>query len=572
MTFKADKIYIAKLLEEIGEGKKFIIPEYQRSYRWEIDECETLWNDIVGVFDKKDDDNEDSGYFLGSIVVYKNDKKEFEIIDGQQRITTLTLLFRAFYEWLRGEGKEKETYPIDFGKCIWDFDRDNGLQFSKNHLDSRVITDSNNKVLKEILGDPENLNIDSLRKNQSNYAKNFLFFYEKIKEFRTERAGAQTKFYNFLLGKNLFILFINCDSKTSAMTIFNTLNSRGLPLANADILKGYIYKNKEDEQSKKEFTNIWKEIESKIEDTNLILDFLFIQYMHIIRAENGNTETTVPSVVDFFTKNKFYGCKEGWLYKKETMPFIANLTDFWINPKSYLSDKSSKYISILNLFQNDAWKSFVSYLVWRNKKYLDSRNEFSKEFDEYLPKLIKLITLALLNKNVDSNIIKEISFKMSANLCKNEDKEIKKYYMPRKDIALEDFKKIMDSRKIKYILFLYAYIYSDFKEEIEDPSTLQIEHILPKQWQNANFNGWNSETHEEYIEQIGNKILIDKKTNTKCSDNFFAQKQKNYKDSTRNKIREIKDLGNRTKNIWDKEDIKNRNDEIYNRLKRFLED
>ncbi|ECP7276141.1 DUF262 domain-containing protein [Campylobacter jejuni] len=98
MEFKPKKEYIFKLLSD--EGVKFVIPEYQRPYRWDIDECETLWNDILEVFGDGENINE---YFLGSIVAYQNSKDELEIIDGQQRITTFTLFFRAFYEHFRLE-------------------------------------------------------------------------------------------------------------------------------------------------------------------------------------------------------------------------------------------------------------------------------------------------------------------------------------------------------------------------------------------------------------------------------------------------------------------------------------
>lgn len=86
MTFDSHTKYIAKMLSE--EGVKFIIPPYQRPYRWGINECETLWNDIVNAFDAfNDKDDSDSGdeYFLGSIIAFKEKKDEFQIIDGQQR-------------------------------------------------------------------------------------------------------------------------------------------------------------------------------------------------------------------------------------------------------------------------------------------------------------------------------------------------------------------------------------------------------------------------------------------------------------------------------------------------------
>ncbi|ELF7276576.1 DUF262 domain-containing protein, partial [Campylobacter coli] len=162
--------------------------------------------------------------------------------------------------------------------------------------------------------------------------------------------------------KTLFTLIVICDSQESAMTIFNTLNSRGLPLSNADILKGYIYKRV---SYKNEFANEWKELEAKIDESNNIknLDFLFLQFMHVIRAENKDFDTTTHSVLNFFTKSDkkvYYGAIDNWLYRDNTMYFIKSLANFWDKPENYLSDLSNKYMKILNLFQNDSWKAFVS--------------------------------------------------------------------------------------------------------------------------------------------------------------------------------------------------------------------
>lgn len=557
MEFKPEKQYIAKLLGE--EGRKFIIPEYQRPYRWTKDECETLWNDILGVFG---DGSKVDEYFLGSIVTYKNDNGELEIIDGQQRITTFTLLFRAFYECLKEEDESaKGDYPKDFGKCIWEYTRDKGFCFENRHLISRVITSKNEKALEKLLS--ENCKLEDKDKN-SNYA------FKKL---------TWKDFCEMFLGNKLFVLLVVCDSQESAMTIFNTLNSRGLPLSNADILKGYIYKKSVE---KEKFANDWKDIETKIEESDKVkdLDFLFLQYMHIIRAENEDTNTTTQGVLPFFTKTdkkEYYGALQNWLYKPETMPFISNLADFWINPEEYLSDKSSRYIRILNLFQNDTWKFFVSYLVWRNRDCFNdndnfNKDKFSEEFDKYLLELIKFITLHFINNNASTNVIKDIVFKMNVSLYKKEKFPEIQQSMPEKNIFLDIMKKF-DTRKIKYILFLYAYIYSKFEEDI-NASDLEVEHILPKEWQNANFDGWDEQTHKEYVEKIGNKILLDKKSNIKCSNNFFAKKQEIYKkiyDRGYN-LKEVYDLGIRERNIWEKKDIDNRGNEIYKNLNSFLLD
>ncbi len=569
MEFKPEKQYIAKLLGE--EGQKFIIPEYQRPYRWTKNECETLWDDVKGVFGNGENIEE---YFLGSIVAFESKKSELEIIDGQQRITTLTLLFRAFYECFSNDAaKEKQRYLEGFGKCVWEHDLDKGLDFKNCHLSSKVIADRDEKILKKLLS--EKITIEDIKGNNSNYAKNYIFFYEKLEEFKLKDTLLWEKFCKMFLTNRLFILLVICDSQESAMTIFNTLNSRGLPLSNADILKGYIYKKV---KNKEKFANDWKDIETKIEESENVkdLDFLFLQYMHIIRAENEDTNTTTQGILPFFTKTdkkEYYGALQDWLYKPETMPFISNLADFWISPKEYLSEKSSRYISILNLFQNDTWKFFVSYLVWRNKNCFNNdtfnKNKFSKEFDKFLPELIKYITLPFLNNNATTGVVKEIVFKMNVSLYKKENFTIGNS-MPKQKVFFEIINSF-DTRKIKYILFLYAYIYSKFKEDI-NASDLEVEHILPKEWQNMDVSDFDEESHKKYVEKIGNKILLDKKSNIKCSNNFFAKKQEIYKkiyDKGYN-LKEVYDLGIRERNIWEKTDIDNREKEIYKNLNSFL--
>lgn len=161
--------------------------------------------------------------------------------------------------------------------------------------------------------------------------------------------------------------------------------------------------------------------------------------------------------------------------------------------------------------------------------------------------------------------------------------------MPKEEIFFERMENF-DTRKIQYILFLYAYIYSEFKEDI-NASDLEVEHILPKEWLAA-IDNWDEQTHKEYVEKIGNKILLDKKSNIKCSNNFFAKKQEIYKkiyDKGYN-LKEVKDLGTTEankeegdnihnvlklkdiskQNIWEKYDIDNREKEIYKNFSSFL--
>lgn len=587
MNFKPEQKYIAKMLSE--EDVKFIIPPYQRPYKWGIDQCETLWNDIVNAFNDSGDE-----YFLGSIIAFSKEKDEFQIIDGQQRITTFTLLFRAFYECFKTESnseKEKGDFEKDFGKCLWEYKNDEGFDFDKQHLQSEVATEKEKENLNKILSDTIDENLiqkdnKKIKNNRSPYVQNYLYFKDKLEELKGSKTLSWSKFCNFVLGKNLFVLFVVCDSQESAMTIFNTLNSRGMPLSNADVLKGYLYKHYKEHGNIDGFINQWSEIEANIESVesnkDVNLDFLFLQYMHIIRAVNKDFDTTIPGLLDFFTKESkenskkkvTYGYRDKWLYKSETMPFITCLTNFWLKPQNYLQDKSLLYMNVLFLFQNSSWKSFVSCLVWKNKEHFicesTDKNVINNVFEAPLLELLKTMSLLFINNQATTNTTDHIVFKLNVNLLHSISltSEIEKVSYPNEENFLNNFNNIA-TRRAKYLLYLYAYIYDEFSQPI-DISCLEVEHILPKQWQNANFNGWNKESHKEYLEQIGNKILLPKKSNVKCTDNFFAQKKKEYADFANSHLKEVQYLANLPQNDWLKEDIKRRNKEIYTRLKNFF--
>ena len=105
----------------------FIIPDYQRPYAWGEDECLTLWDDFFSFAFSSDDytcfDQENDEYFLGPIVTFRNDSNKLEIIDGQQRLTTLMLLLRAFYERLSMMNDDNsKNIKTNIAKCIWKTD------------------------------------------------------------------------------------------------------------------------------------------------------------------------------------------------------------------------------------------------------------------------------------------------------------------------------------------------------------------------------------------------------------------------------------------------------------------
>ena len=117
-----------KAIFDLLSDKKadFLIPDYQRPYAWDDEQCRTLWDDIFTFSfpnNNSDEFNEDDEYFLGSIVTFKNESGKLEVIDGQQRLTTLMLILRAFYdkfEYMQDQNSKLTREMIE--KCIWKTD------------------------------------------------------------------------------------------------------------------------------------------------------------------------------------------------------------------------------------------------------------------------------------------------------------------------------------------------------------------------------------------------------------------------------------------------------------------
>ena len=139
-------------IKELFANKRsdFLIPDYQRPYAWGEDECQTLWDDIfVFAFPENDCskfNSDEDEYFLGPIVTFKNEQNKLEIIDGQQRLTTLMLLLRAFFSKF---GNMKDANAIstsdDIAKCIWKTDEFGNPDKNKLKINSEVSTDDDKK-------------------------------------------------------------------------------------------------------------------------------------------------------------------------------------------------------------------------------------------------------------------------------------------------------------------------------------------------------------------------------------------------------------------------------------------
>ena len=193
-TISVNKQSVSELLKT-GRTKPFIIPEYQRPYAWTTDEAETLFEDIWEFATTIGGLDQNGSYFLGSIVSFENEDGEQEIIDGQQRITSLFLLLRAIYTKLT-QGDDANTdaaqnFIRQIEPAIWRTDNRTGkVDYNNILLTSKVVDNEGNEVLRNILKEGV-ANPDS----NDNYSKNYIHF-QKLYNNHCEKSPL--KIYDFI--------------------------------------------------------------------------------------------------------------------------------------------------------------------------------------------------------------------------------------------------------------------------------------------------------------------------------------------------------------------------------------
>jgi len=554
------------------QANKFIIPDYQRPYAWEKEKCETLWNDI---FDNANDDVPE--YFFGTIVTYKEkDNPDIFIIDGQQRITSFFLLLRAFYHKFEKIGDKSKIVRLynEIGSCIWDTDKRSGdvTEKTKFHIQSLVATEDEKNILSSILETGE-VNEDA----KDNYSVNYRFFKDKCEETYASGAKEWEDLCLFFL-HNCIILPIECDRQEIALTIFDTLNNRGLPLADSDIFKAKIYKTYESDDEKKAFANKWKEMTETCKSAGIIIDDIFRCYMHVKRARKNDNSKEVGM-------RRFYDINKNYLEDPVLVEEIDKLTSFWlfINKQKLFPNieedgysfslETKKWLHCLTCYPNDYWKFPVSVFFLKHKD--------NKNFDEIFCILLKKLIVMLFSKFIlqpTVNAIRDDIFKYYIAIENETVFDIRTYFNKTELQRRFDAEAFGAPRIERALLLLDAYITPGQTELI--PPDFHIEHILPQNWKKNYYDEWNTqEQAKPFIEKLGNKVILEFKVNISAGDKYFAKKKEIYqtKELSKNeapgsKIQAVCNLIKLQQDDWGKADIEKRHTEFINRIMSFFED
>nr|WP_154405625.1 DUF262 domain-containing protein [Helicobacter pylori] len=279
-----------KLLDFIGKSqeKQFVIPVYQRVYSWEKEQCKQLWDDIV----KTGGSDQIEGHFIGSIVfvhdgIYSTDHNELLIIDGQQRLTTITLLLIALRNHLSGKCKEIEDH------YLINSDKDGDKKFRL------ILSESDKDTLLSL--------IDKDRRKpsepSSKIVENFKLFEEWISKWIGENTNKLETIFKGL--EKLMIVEIALEKgKDDPQLIFESMNSKGIELTQTDLIRNYIVMETEIEKQERFYNKYWRAMEEEFKQNKKWFDRFVRHYLTIKTRE-------IPNINKVYVALKDYRQKEG---------------------------------------------------------------------------------------------------------------------------------------------------------------------------------------------------------------------------------------------------------------------
>ena len=560
-TIEVNKQSVEALLGS-GKSKPFVIPEYQRPYAWTDEQVETLFEDLWEFTATSGGTEREGSYFLGSVVSYENEDGEQEIIDGQQRITSLFLLLRAIYTKLVATPALERTAEANnfIGKiepAIWRTNKLTGTVDYKNILlTSRVVNNDGNEILRSILETG-----CACENAKDNYSKNYRYFQALFDKHSIENPLMVYQFIYALLNQAI-LLPITADTQDTALTIFSTLNDRGLPLSDADIFKAKIY-NQLEPEDKKAFIERWKDLDEQATDANESIQQLFYYNMFYYRALEQDTKTTTPGVRKYYAANKFER-----LYKPELIDTLFVILNLWkvVNKGEEIEDEAwSKNMKIkqtldtLSSYPNEFWKYpvVIYYVCYRNEENFEAR------FALFLNKLLmELMTKYLMIPTI--NAVKPDILKLNSAIVAS---DVPTFEFKNIDLAqLEPYIQNPNRNAVRMLLKTLAY---EQQDELL-PAKWEIEHIFPQKWQTNYFPDESDATIKEKIEHIGNKLPFEKKLNIVAGNGYFGKKKKEY---TASKIAITKAMGTSDVADWNMDSIMKRDirvsDEIIKTLNRW---
>lgn len=566
---KAKEHYIKDLLND-----KFLfdIPDYQRAYSWNKDNLKQLIDDIMDSIGLNKENNnvfeEYEPYFIGSIVLCSKEYKDdgsglYDVIDGQQRLTSIIILIATIRDLTKNEAYknilssliyQKPNELMGIKESIRVRVRGKEAEFFKKY----VLTDGGTDLVNEI----DEKEISEAKQNMLNAIRTFKeVFVDENGEVLESKLDEFTKYFL----QKVVVVVITTDSFTSAFRLFNVINARGLPLTNADLLKSENLRVIS-EDKRNIYTDMWENIEQELGKDKLE------QIIGFMRTMKQNRKATA-TVYEEFSK-KIFVSEPDYIGVNfvEHLKEIKDLYNKYINEGNIELSSKDNSIYYQNLVR--IMRDFIPYDEWMVAliKFIE---KFKNDEDilEFLKVLEKRIVIDWVNGNSFADRLARVYKVLEVIDSSSSLEEIKKSNVFISDLerttayfrnSLDDIEFYSKGRMLvpKYIL-----IRLDMEkrngEILDYTNKIMLEHILPRNAKDAYWTtNFTVDERKNWCNKLGNLVIINGTKNTKLNNKAFAEKVEQYlsKKSDFEITKEVLAL-----NDWKIESVAGRQESLMNR-------
>jgi len=491
----------------IDNSKKYIVPKYQRDYSWDNseDEWELLWEDIISNY---------TSHYVGILVLQEN-SKEINIIDGQQRLTTISIIILAAL-YLLSECAEKER-KIEEKNRIKEqlsilMDRYIGKKSEDLKYYNKISLNNNNRVyFADICNIPEYKKITKVSSNSDlktneNIYKCLKYYYKKLKEYLVEpNPNNILDFIKNNITEKLIFTSIQVSKNENAYLLFETLNSRSIELTAYDLLKNHLLSKAGEEYE-----------QSMLEDLKVVVDSIGNHDITNFIALDWNSRN-IPKIpakrVYRLISSGINSCESAFEYAGE----IKKSAQIYKRIKNFdFEDKEiAELLKVLSYMPKVKQYYMLLLSIVKNEKY-----SLKRILKVILNQTIRYNYIAQGQANKQETIYNKIAYKIFKQEYSSTDEIINSLLNADLEVTDDEFiskfsKKQFASDAIdRYILAKIEELYNPHNKIDYDHET--IEHITDR-----NFD-------PEYINRIGNLTLLTERDNQNLSGKSYAQKRDFY--------------------------------------------
>jgi len=514
----------------IGNGKIYRVPPFQRDYSWHEENWEDLWQDILTLHA-----NPDSSHYMGALVLQNSSvsDREFTIIDGQQRLATLSIIAIAVIEKIQKlveqqeqqEQKDANQDRQEILRRTYLSDRDpRSLRYS-----SKIILNENNNDFYQgnLINLRKPFNIRSLSKSNQLLWQSFQYFSSHLEELgEVIRSGEKlVEFLTDIIGQRLLFIQINVEDELNAYTVFETLNARGIELSSTDLLKNYLFSLFQGPDDLQEAQRQWRRIINTVQMEKFPE---FLRYYISLKQTRVRRERLFK-IVRGSVKNGQQSFELLDRLENYSSLFVAlsNSNDeFWRD-----APENRPYIRELELFGvKQAYPTlFAAY------------ERFSPENFTRLLKLVGVLSFRYtIVSSLNPNELETLYNRVAIAIANGEVTNPRQVFDYLRSVYVSDEKFLQDfsllsmstkGQKKKLVRYILCKLETDVSHLEVNEDSFSIEHILPESPSSDWRQNFADTQIEEMVYRLGNLTPLESHLNRQVGNQPYLIKRESYQQS-----------------------------------------